>query len=272
MFDLDQVDQFHDQYVDTMVTAAIFATGPTGRRTVLWRRHDSLQWMEPGRRRDGGLRLPPRDSIHRSRRPRPSGRSGQDRLVSPSSSTVGHPSCRSPRRSPRPRLSAGPTICRSRPGRLDGRPSPSRGPSWDQLNNRRLVRLIAEHPSTSAAAPAVPEASVRTSTDPLDLHRVNAASAWISTRGSTRCADLGSTTYSLAPARRGSAGRRGPSGTSLGSASRSRTRLGHGRGRRVRLAGELARLGGLAVLNLEGVQTRYEDADAVLPAHRHRVR
>jgi IMP dehydrogenase len=32
----------------------------------------------------------------------------------------------------------------------------------------------------------------------------------------------------------------------------------------VRLAGELARLGGLAVLNLEGVQTRYDDPDAVL--------
>lgn len=32
----------------------------------------------------------------------------------------------------------------------------------------------------------------------------------------------------------------------------------------VRLAGELARLGGLAILNLEGVQTRYEDASAVL--------
>jgi IMP dehydrogenase len=32
----------------------------------------------------------------------------------------------------------------------------------------------------------------------------------------------------------------------------------------VRLAGELARLGGLAVLNLEGVQTRYQDPDAVL--------
>ena len=31
-----------------------------------------------------------------------------------------------------------------------------------------------------------------------------------------------------------------------------------------RLAGELARLGGLAVLNLEGVQTRYEDPSAVL--------
>ena len=32
----------------------------------------------------------------------------------------------------------------------------------------------------------------------------------------------------------------------------------------VGLAGELSRLGGLAVLNLEGVQTRYEDPDAVL--------
>jgi IMP dehydrogenase len=32
----------------------------------------------------------------------------------------------------------------------------------------------------------------------------------------------------------------------------------------VRLAGELARLGGLAVLNLEGVQTRYDDPDSVL--------
>lgn len=31
-----------------------------------------------------------------------------------------------------------------------------------------------------------------------------------------------------------------------------------------RLAGELARLGGVAVLNLEGVQTRYEDPDVVL--------
>jgi IMP dehydrogenase len=31
-----------------------------------------------------------------------------------------------------------------------------------------------------------------------------------------------------------------------------------------RLAGELARLGGLAVLNLEGVQTRYDDPDAVI--------
>ena len=32
----------------------------------------------------------------------------------------------------------------------------------------------------------------------------------------------------------------------------------------VRLAGELARLGGLAILNLEGVQARYDDPDAVL--------
>jgi IMP dehydrogenase len=32
----------------------------------------------------------------------------------------------------------------------------------------------------------------------------------------------------------------------------------------VRMAGALARLGGLAILNLEGVQTRYDDADAVL--------
>jgi len=32
----------------------------------------------------------------------------------------------------------------------------------------------------------------------------------------------------------------------------------------VRLAGELARLGGLAILNLEGVQTRYDDPDSVL--------
>ncbi|HLY14337.1 MAG TPA: GuaB3 family IMP dehydrogenase-related protein [Candidatus Limnocylindrales bacterium] len=32
----------------------------------------------------------------------------------------------------------------------------------------------------------------------------------------------------------------------------------------VRLAAELARLGGLAILNLEGVQTRYDDPDAVL--------
>ena len=31
-----------------------------------------------------------------------------------------------------------------------------------------------------------------------------------------------------------------------------------------RLAGELARLGGLAVLNLEGVQTRFEDPDAIV--------
>ena len=32
----------------------------------------------------------------------------------------------------------------------------------------------------------------------------------------------------------------------------------------VRLAGELARLGGLAVLNLEGVQARFDDPDRVL--------
>jgi IMP dehydrogenase len=32
----------------------------------------------------------------------------------------------------------------------------------------------------------------------------------------------------------------------------------------VRLAAELARLGGLAILNLEGIQTRYDDPDAVL--------
>jgi IMP dehydrogenase len=32
----------------------------------------------------------------------------------------------------------------------------------------------------------------------------------------------------------------------------------------VRMAGELARLGGLAILNLEGVQTRYDDPDAIL--------
>ncbi len=31
-----------------------------------------------------------------------------------------------------------------------------------------------------------------------------------------------------------------------------------------RMAGELARLGGLAILNLEGVQARYDDPDAVL--------
>jgi hypothetical protein len=30
------------------------------------------------------------------------------------------------------------------------------------------------------------------------------------------------------------------------------------------MAGALARLGGLAILNLEGVQTRYDDPDAVL--------
>lgn len=32
----------------------------------------------------------------------------------------------------------------------------------------------------------------------------------------------------------------------------------------VRMAGELARLGGLAILNLEGVQARYDDPDAIL--------
>ena len=32
----------------------------------------------------------------------------------------------------------------------------------------------------------------------------------------------------------------------------------------VRMAGELARLGGLAILNLEGVQTRYDDPDSIL--------
>ena len=37
----------------------------------------------------------------------------------------------------------------------------------------------------------------------------------------------------------------------------------------VRLAGALARLGGLAVLNLEGVQTRYVDPDAGPGTHRH---
>ena len=31
-----------------------------------------------------------------------------------------------------------------------------------------------------------------------------------------------------------------------------------------RMAGALARLGGLAILNLEGVQTRYDDPDAIL--------
>jgi IMP dehydrogenase/GMP reductase len=31
-----------------------------------------------------------------------------------------------------------------------------------------------------------------------------------------------------------------------------------------RMAGELARLGGLAIINLEGVQARYDDPDAVL--------
>ena len=41
-----------------------------------------------------------------------------------------------------------------------------------------------------------------------------------------------------------------------------RARGRDGRRRRPRLAGELARLGGLAVLNLEGVQTRFEDPDA----------
>ncbi len=32
----------------------------------------------------------------------------------------------------------------------------------------------------------------------------------------------------------------------------------------VRMAGALARLGGLAILNLEGVQTRYDQPDAIL--------
>ena len=40
----------------------------------------------------------------------------------------------------------------------------------------------------------------------------------------------------------------------------------------VRLAGELGRLGGLAVLNLEGVQTRYDDPDAVLERIADRAR
>jgi 8-oxo-dGTP pyrophosphatase MutT (NUDIX family) len=48
LFDLDQVNQFHEPSVDAILTAAIFAVrvGP-GREPILSDEHDGLQWLSP---------------------------------------------------------------------------------------------------------------------------------------------------------------------------------------------------------------------------------
>ncbi len=49
LFDLDQVNQFHEPSVDAIVTAAIFAVRVRpGSEPVLSHEHDGLQWVAPG--------------------------------------------------------------------------------------------------------------------------------------------------------------------------------------------------------------------------------
>jgi len=49
LFDLDQVNQFHEPSVDAIVTAAIFAVRVRpGSEPVLSHEHDALQWVAPG--------------------------------------------------------------------------------------------------------------------------------------------------------------------------------------------------------------------------------
>ncbi len=48
LFDLDQVNQFHEPSVDAIVTAAIFAVRVRpGSEPVLSHEHDALQWVGP---------------------------------------------------------------------------------------------------------------------------------------------------------------------------------------------------------------------------------
>ena len=48
LFDLDQVNQFHEPSVDAIVTAAIFAVRVRpGSEPVLSHEHDALQWVDP---------------------------------------------------------------------------------------------------------------------------------------------------------------------------------------------------------------------------------
>ena len=48
LFDLDQVNQFHEPSVDAIVTAAVFAVRVRpGSEAVLSHEHDALQWVDP---------------------------------------------------------------------------------------------------------------------------------------------------------------------------------------------------------------------------------
>ncbi len=48
LFDLDQVNQFHEPSVDAILTAAIFAVRvPADREPVLSHEHDAARWVSP---------------------------------------------------------------------------------------------------------------------------------------------------------------------------------------------------------------------------------
>jgi len=66
LFDLDQVNQFHEPSVDAILTAAIFAVRVRpGSEPVLSHEHDAFRWLSPGAALELAVWPAYRESIHR---------------------------------------------------------------------------------------------------------------------------------------------------------------------------------------------------------------
>jgi 8-oxo-dGTP pyrophosphatase MutT (NUDIX family) len=66
LFDLDQVNQFHEPSVDAILTAAIFAVRVRpGSEPILSHEHDAARWVEPGAALDLAVWPAYRESIRR---------------------------------------------------------------------------------------------------------------------------------------------------------------------------------------------------------------
>ncbi len=66
LFDLDQVNQFHEPSVDAILVAAIFAVRVRpGSEPVISHEHDELRWVDPGAALDLAVWPAYRESIRR---------------------------------------------------------------------------------------------------------------------------------------------------------------------------------------------------------------
>jgi 8-oxo-dGTP pyrophosphatase MutT (NUDIX family) len=66
LFDLDQVNQFHEPSVDSVLTAAIFAVRVrSGSEPVLSHEHDAARWLAPVAAREMAVWPAYRESIQR---------------------------------------------------------------------------------------------------------------------------------------------------------------------------------------------------------------